>query len=113
MVAVFCWASLRSAQPTLFAVCAKSNTGRSASTPERRNRFMSAKKVKALKSTESGSAGGADDAVAQASLDDASRYSMVAEAAYYRALERGFQGGSPEDDWYAAEAEIQRVHAQH
>jgi hypothetical protein len=34
---------------------------------------------------------------------------MVSEAAYFRALERGFEGGSPEEDWYAAEADIRRV----
>lgn len=34
---------------------------------------------------------------------------MVAEAAYYRALERGFQGGDPVDDWIQAEKEISRV----
>lgn len=31
---------------------------------------------------------------------------MIAEAAYFRALSRGFQGGSPEEDWFAAEREI-------
>jgi len=31
---------------------------------------------------------------------------MVAVAAYYRALERGFQGGDPVADWLQAEAEI-------
>jgi hypothetical protein len=73
---------------------------------------MSAKKVKAVKSVKRESSDTVDAAAAQASLDDENRYSMVAEAAYYRALERGFQGGSPEDDWYAAEADIQRVYAQ-
>jgi DUF2934 family protein len=34
------------------------------------------------------------------------RQRMVEEAAYYRAERRGFQGGSPEEDWLAAEAEI-------
>lgn len=33
---------------------------------------------------------------------------MIAEAAYYRARARGFQGGSPGEDWLAAEAEIDR-----
>jgi hypothetical protein len=33
---------------------------------------------------------------------------MVAEAAYYRAQRRGFDGGSPEQDWYEAEDEIRR-----
>ncbi|MBI1395914.1 MAG: DUF2934 domain-containing protein [Betaproteobacteria bacterium] len=31
---------------------------------------------------------------------------MVAEAAYFRAERRGFLGGSPEEDWFAAEAEL-------
>ena len=31
---------------------------------------------------------------------------MVATAAYYRAQTRGFDEGSPEDDWYEAEAEL-------
>jgi hypothetical protein len=31
---------------------------------------------------------------------------MVATAAYYRAQARGFDEGSPEDDWYEAEADL-------
>lgn len=31
---------------------------------------------------------------------------MVATAAYYRAQARGFQAGSPEQDWLAAEDEL-------
>ncbi len=34
------------------------------------------------------------------------RQRMIAEAAYYRALNRGFNGGDPLDDWLAAEREI-------
>lgn len=34
---------------------------------------------------------------------------MIAEAAYFRALARRFQGGDPMDDWLAAEAEINRL----
>jgi hypothetical protein len=34
------------------------------------------------------------------------RQRMIAEAAYFRALNRGFQGGDPIDDWIAAEVEI-------
>jgi hypothetical protein len=33
-------------------------------------------------------------------------HAMVAQAAYFRAEQRGFVGGSPEEDWYAAEAEL-------
>lgn len=37
------------------------------------------------------------------------RQRMIAEAAYYRALARGFVGGDPLEDWLAAEAEIDRA----
>ena len=33
---------------------------------------------------------------------------MVSTAAYYRAQARGFQDGSPEQDWLAAEAELKQ-----
>jgi hypothetical protein len=36
------------------------------------------------------------------------RSQMIAEAAYYLAEHRGFNGGSPEQDWFSAEAEIAR-----
>lgn len=35
---------------------------------------------------------------------------MIAEAAYFRAMARGFEGGNPDDDWYAAEAEIEQTY---
>lgn len=34
------------------------------------------------------------------------RHDLIAKAAYLRAERRGFQGGSPEQDWLEAEAEI-------
>lgn len=34
------------------------------------------------------------------------RQRMIEEAAYYRALERGFEGGDPVEDWLNAELEI-------
>lgn len=34
------------------------------------------------------------------------RRQMIAEAAYFRAAERGFQGGDPLEDWLQAEAHI-------
>ena len=37
------------------------------------------------------------------------RERMIAEAAYFRALERGFTGGNPLDDWLIAEREINRL----
>ena len=39
-------------------------------------------------------------------VDDDERRRLIAEAAYYRALRRGFTNGSPESDWLEAEAEI-------
>lgn len=39
-------------------------------------------------------------------IDDDERRRLIAEAAYYRAMGRGFTGGSPETDWLEAEAEI-------
>ena len=37
------------------------------------------------------------------------RQQMIAEAAYLRAAERGFEGGDPLADWLAAEAQINRA----
>ena len=39
-------------------------------------------------------------------LSAEARYRMVAEAAYFRAEQRGFVGGDPSQDWAEAEAEI-------
>lgn len=36
------------------------------------------------------------------------RHRLIAEAAYYRALKRGFEGGNALEDWLAAEAEVDR-----
>ena len=36
------------------------------------------------------------------------RTRLIAEAAYYRALQRGFQGGDPVNDWLEAERELTR-----
>jgi len=50
----------------------------------------------------------ADPAVATP-IPEELRHSWVAEAAYYIAERRGFNGGSPEDDWCQAEAEIAQL----
>ncbi len=42
--------------------------------------------------------------VGQTPMDQ--RQHMIAEAAYYLAEHRGFQGGDPVQDWLRAEAEI-------
>jgi hypothetical protein len=42
-------------------------------------------------------------------ISEDERQRMIAEAAYFRALERGFQGGDPTRDWIEAEREINRL----
>jgi len=37
---------------------------------------------------------------------------MIAEAAYFHAESRGFQGGDMDEDWYRAEEEIKGMLAQ-
>ena len=39
-------------------------------------------------------------------LSDEKQHHMVSEAAYFRALNRGFEGGDPFTDWLEAEKEI-------
>ena len=41
------------------------------------------------------------------------RRRLTAEAAYLRAQSRGFSGGTPEQDWYEAEAEIDSALLEH
>ena len=36
------------------------------------------------------------------------RRQMIAEAAYYLAEKRGFQGGDPVDDWLKAEVQVDK-----
>lgn len=45
-------------------------------------------------------------------FSDEEWHDMVAAAAYYRAESRGFEGGSPEEDWYEAEAQLRERLAQ-
>lgn len=42
-------------------------------------------------------------------MDAGQRWQMIAEAAYFIAEHRGFDGGDPLQDWFAAEAEIDRM----
>jgi hypothetical protein len=45
-------------------------------------------------------------ASASAPTPDGARQQMIAEAAYYRAEQRGFEAGHELEDWLSAEAEI-------
>ena len=42
-------------------------------------------------------------------LAESERQSMIAEAAYYRSVARGFAPGHELDDWLAAEAEVEAL----
>lgn len=45
----------------------------------------------------------------QVPISSEERHRMIAEAAYCLAEQRGFQGGSPEQDWLEAEAQVERM----
>lgn len=47
-----------------------------------------------------------DGAIAQIAAGE--RHRLIAEAAYYRSLQRGFEDGNAMEDWLAAEAEVDR-----
>jgi len=52
----------------------------------------------------------ADNArIAQSLVEPAMRHAMITEAAYFRALRRGFAPGHELDDWLAAEIEINEL----
>jgi hypothetical protein len=51
----------------------------------------------------------ASNAPKKLSLSPQERHRMICEAAYYRALRRGFRNGSPDQDWREAEAEIDAI----
>ena len=39
-------------------------------------------------------------------ISNEQRLGMIAEVAYFKAEKRGFSGGNPQDDWLAAESEV-------
>lgn len=62
------------------------------------------KAVSRLKSRAEARQGGA----AGAGVGTDERQHLIAEVAYLKAEQRGFQGGDPEQDWKEAEAEVDR-----
>lgn len=68
---------------------------RAATTPTRR-----------MRATQAEPAGG------RAAVSPEQRRAMIAQAAYYRAEQRGFAPGAELEDWLAAEAEIDRALAE-
>lgn len=53
-----------------------------------------------------GDSGSAKKFSGNSAITPEERWNMIAVAAYYRAEQRGFIGGSPAEDWTAAEEEI-------
>jgi Protein of unknown function (DUF2934) len=68
----------------------------SAEVPSRRRTLVAAKKPAAT-------------AAAPVPVSADARRAMIAEAAYLRAERRGFTPGSEEEDWLAAEKEVDRL----
>lgn len=46
----------------------------------------------------------------QSSVTPEERHRLIAKAAYLRAASRGFAPGKEQEDWFVAEAEIERIH---
>ena len=51
----------------------------------------------------------ADQPPSSSGSDDCRREQMIAEAAYYRAQQRGFEPGNEMSDWLQAEADVEAV----
>ena len=73
-----------------------------------------AKKNRASTTTKAGSASAkkkttAKTAAVQTVITPEERRRMIAEAAYFRADQRNFIGGNPEQDWLDAEVEIDKL----
>lgn len=67
------------------------------------------KKVEEPKAASSGPARSRSQKVTKTIITSEDRHRMIAEAAYYLAEKRGFQGGCPEGDWHLAAQEIDKT----
>ena len=79
--------------------------------PGRKTRTAGRAKVSAAKTTISRAVerrGGVKD-ISGAEITAEERHCRIAEAAYYRALHRGFHGGADLEDWLESEAEIDKL----
>ena len=72
-----------------------------------KNKSESANKAKGNGSAKRGRESGMSDSPSADS--DCPREQMIAEAAYFRAAERGFIPGNEMSDWLQAEADIERL----
>jgi len=79
--------------------------------PGKKSGTASRAKVSAVKKSVSRAAerrGGVEN-TPDAGITAEERHRRIAEAAYYRALRRGFHGGSDLEDWLESEAEIDKL----
>ena len=82
-------------------------TAHTSSEPGKGRRAAQQPKATRKKTSRSAAAKPVVPKVTKRHFSDDEWYDMVATAAYYRAQSRGFEGGSPDLDWYEAEAEIE------
>ncbi|MBE0618268.1 MAG: DUF2934 domain-containing protein [Proteobacteria bacterium] len=61
------------------------------------------------KTSATGVRGGEAPATTSGGTHATDREQMIRQAAYFRAEQRGFRGGSPEQDWLDAESEIEKI----
>ncbi len=96
-------------KPTTENVIAKPKTENAAINPTTENPMtetkVAEKKASGVKRTRAKKA----NDVTKPIITSEERQRMIAEAAYYKAEQRGFQGGNPEDDWIEAAAEVDRM----
>lgn len=82
-------------------MASKERTKKSATQPERRTNTTTAKSSTTMRGT------GATSAAAQTrGISEEERGRMIAEAAYFRSANRGYEPGHELEDWLAAEAEV-------
>lgn len=64
---------------------------------------------RAASRTQTGVSSKAKSKAQSAGLTAEERHRRIAEAAYYRAMRRGFHGGADLEDWLESEAEIDKL----
>ena len=91
---------------TKTAQSARTNLDQQKRTAKKPGTAIPAAREQALNSAPAATAAASGDG--STAFSPAERWEMIAIAAYRRAERRGFSGGSPEQDWLDAEAEIDR-----
>lgn len=86
-----------------------SNTTRKEIPPEKQTTRTKKTAAPALKKTPAATGITTVSASAVTVTTSKERYRLIAEAAYYIAEKRGFQGGNPEQDWFDATEQVDKV----